>query len=79
MQSGKAPRTGRAARLAEYLCQQTGIQVSEETVRVYFHAHDYVCKRPIWTDASVRPITWETCAGRGSVSRCHSTRASTGT
>ena len=36
-------------RLAEYLCQQTGIQVTEETVRVYLHAHDYVCKRPIWT------------------------------
>ena len=36
-------------RLAVYLCQQTGIQVSDETVRVYFHAHDYVCKRPTWT------------------------------
>jgi transposase len=36
-------------RLAEYLCEQTGIQVSEETVRVYLHAHDYVCKRPTWT------------------------------
>jgi transposase len=36
-------------RLAEYLCQQTGIQVTEETVRVYLHAHDSVCKRPIWT------------------------------
>lgn len=36
-------------RLAEYLCQQTGIQVTEETVRVYLHAHDYVCKRPTWT------------------------------
>ena len=38
MKSGKTPRTGRAARLAEYPCQQTGIQVAEETVRVYFHA-----------------------------------------
>ena len=36
-------------RLAEYLGQQTGIQVSEETVRVSLHAHDYVCKRPTWT------------------------------
>jgi transposase len=36
-------------RLAQYLGQQTGIQVSEETVRVYLHAHDYVCKRPTWT------------------------------
>jgi transposase len=35
-------------RLAEYLCEQTGIQVTEETVRVYLHAHDYVCKRPTW-------------------------------
>ena len=35
--------------LAEYLGQQTGIQVTEETVRVYLHAHGYVCKRPIWT------------------------------
>src|SRR5437588_10204959 len=36
-------------RLAEYLCQHTGIEVTEETVRVYLHAHDYVCKRPTWT------------------------------
>src|SRR6266700_1166796 len=36
-------------RLAQYLGQQTGIQVTEETVRVYLHAHDYVCKRPTWT------------------------------
>src|SRR2546421_3770150 len=36
-------------RLAEYLDAQTGIQVTEETVRVYLHAHDYVCKRPTWT------------------------------
>ena len=28
-------------RLAAYLGQHTGVQVSEETVRVYFHAHDY--------------------------------------
>src|SRR5712691_2539166 len=36
-------------RLAQYLGQHTGIQVTEETVRVYLHAHGYVCKRPIWT------------------------------
>src|SRR6266852_4870707 len=36
-------------RLAEYLGQYTGIQVTEETVRVYLHAHSYVCKRPTWT------------------------------
>jgi transposase len=35
--------------LALYLGQQTGIHISEETVRVYLHAHGYVCKRPIWT------------------------------
>ena len=35
-------------RLADYLGQQTGIQVTEETVRVYLHAHGYVCKRPTW-------------------------------
>jgi transposase len=36
-------------RLATYLGQRTGIQVTEETVRVYLHAHGYVCKRPTWT------------------------------
>ena len=36
------------ARLAQYLGQQTGIVVTEETVRLYLHAHDYVCKRPTW-------------------------------
>jgi transposase len=35
--------------LAEYLGQHTGIHVTEETVRVYLHAHGYVCKRPTWT------------------------------
>jgi transposase len=35
--------------LAEYLGQHTGIRVTEETVRVYLHAHGYVCKRPTWT------------------------------
>jgi len=36
-------------RLAQYLGQQTGVEVTEETVRVYLHAHEYVCKRPTWT------------------------------
>jgi transposase len=36
-------------RLAEYLGTQTGFRVTEETVRVYLHAHGYVCKRPTWT------------------------------
>jgi transposase len=35
--------------LATYLSEQTGISVSQETVRIYLHAHDYVCKRPTWT------------------------------
>jgi transposase len=35
--------------LAKYLGQRTGIQVTEETVRVYLHANGYVCKRPTWT------------------------------
>src|SRR6266480_251512 len=60
-------------RLARYLGQHTGIQVTEETVRLYLHAHDYVCKRSTWTDASAKPsrkpTTWETLAGRGAVSR----------
>ena len=36
-------------RLAQYLGQHTGVQMTEETVRVSLHAHDYVCKRPTWT------------------------------
>lgn len=35
--------------LAKYLEKQTAIRVTEETVRVYLHAHGYVCKRPTWT------------------------------
>ncbi len=35
--------------LADYLGEQTGIIVTEETVRIYLHAHGYVCKRPTWT------------------------------
>jgi len=34
---------------ATYLAQQTGLAVSDETVRTALHAHDYVCKRPTWT------------------------------
>jgi transposase len=35
--------------LADYLARATGIAVAPETVRLYLHAHDYVCKRPTWT------------------------------
>ena len=35
--------------LAAYLAQRTGVAVSDETVRLALHAHDYVCKRPTWT------------------------------
>jgi transposase len=35
--------------LARYLAEHTGIAVSDETVRQYLLAHDYVCKRPTWT------------------------------
>src|SRR5512142_3018229 len=35
--------------LADYLSRQTGVTVSLETVRMYLHAHGYVCKRPTWT------------------------------
>jgi transposase len=35
--------------LATYLAQVTGLAVDPETVRLYLHAHDYVCKRPTWT------------------------------
>src|SRR2546430_5931718 len=55
-------------RLAAYLGQQTGIQVTEEAVRVYLHAHDYVCKRSTWTLRHKAEDTWETPAGRGSFS-----------
>ncbi len=36
-------------RLAQDVGQHTGIVVTEETVRIYLHAHDYVCQRPTWT------------------------------
>ena len=35
--------------LATYLADASGVRVSAETVRVYLHAHGYVCKRPTWT------------------------------
>jgi putative transposase len=35
--------------LATYLAAATGITVTAETVRLYLHAADYVCKRPTWT------------------------------
>jgi transposase len=35
--------------LATYLAATTGITVTAETVRLYLHAADYVCKRPTWT------------------------------
>jgi transposase len=35
--------------LAVHLAERTGIAVSDETVREYLLAHDYVCKRPTWT------------------------------
>jgi transposase len=35
--------------LAAYLARITGIMVDPETVRLYLHAYDYVCKRPTWT------------------------------
>jgi hypothetical protein len=41
MKSDRTPPTGPPSDSAPYLGQQTGIQVTEETVRVYLHAHDY--------------------------------------
>jgi hypothetical protein len=35
--------TGPPSGEPQYLGQHTGIQVTEETVRVYLHAHGYVC------------------------------------
>jgi transposase len=34
---------------ATYLARVTGSAVDPETVRLYLHSHDYVCKRPTWT------------------------------
>src|SRR5947209_14761407 len=68
-------------RLADYLGQHTGVQVTQETVRVYFHAHDYVCKRPTWTlkrkAEEKADYVGNTRLGRGSLSRYHRTRTST--
>lgn len=41
--------TWTAPLLAEYLATQTGIQVSERTVRRELAALDYVCRRGTWT------------------------------
>ena len=46
---GVASATWPTGLLAEYLARQTGIAVSDETVRQALLAHDYVCKRPTWT------------------------------
>src|SRR5512135_651023 len=68
-------------RLAQYLGQHTGILVSEETVRIYLHAHDYVCKRPTWTlrrkAEEKADYVGNARLGRGALSRYHSTRTST--
>ncbi len=68
-------------RLAEYLGKHTGVLVTEETVRVYLHAHDYVCKRPTWTlrrkAEEKADYVGNARLGRGSLSWCHSTRTST--
>jgi hypothetical protein len=37
-----------------------GITVDRETVRLYLHAHDYVCKRPTWT-LKRKPAEQEGC------------------
>ena len=69
-------------RLAAYLGQQTGIQVTEETVRVYLHAHDYVCKRSTWTlrrkAEEKADYVGNARLGRGSFSWYDRTRTSTG-
>ncbi len=46
---GVASATWSTGLLAAYLAGQTGIAVSDETVRQARLAHDYVCKRPTWT------------------------------
>jgi hypothetical protein len=52
MRSDRTRPTGPPSCEPQYLGQQIGIKVTEETVRVYLHAYGYVCKRPTWTDAS---------------------------
>ena len=46
---GVASATWSTGLLAEYLARQTGIAVSDETVRQALPARDYVCQRPTWT------------------------------
>lgn len=46
---GVASATWTTDLLASYLHTATGVAVDGETVRVYLHAHDYVCKRPTWS------------------------------
>ncbi len=68
-------------RLAQYLGQHTGILVTEETVRVYLHAHDYECLRSTWTlrrkAEQKAEYVGNARLGRGALSRYHSTRTST--
>ena len=56
-------------------------RLTEETVRVYLHAHGYVCKRPTWTlrrkAETQAHYVGNARIGRGALSRCHSTRTST--
>jgi winged helix-turn-helix protein len=73
MKSDRKRPTGRPSCEPQYLGEQTEVKVTEETVRVYLHAHGYVCKRPTWTDADAKQesklIMWEKSAGRGLGSR----------
>jgi transposase len=46
---GIARPTWTAPLLAHYLAEQTGVAVSEHTVRRGLASLDYVCRRPIWT------------------------------
>lgn len=46
---GIARPTWTAPLLAQHLAEQTGIAVSEGTVRRGLASLDYVCRRPVWT------------------------------
>jgi transposase len=46
---GVARPTWTAPLLAQYLAEQTGITVSEGTVRRGLDSLGYVCRRPVWT------------------------------
>jgi transposase len=46
---GVARPTWTAPLLAHYLAEQTGIAVSEHTVRRGLASLDYVCRRPVWS------------------------------